>query len=205
VAAMCLALAPRGGYRLRRNCNAPWPAARRSRRCSCRPGCSNKSDAGDRYRRLLPDCHFIFVCDAGPAIGAGRPAGLDFIAFEFFERDLFLVNREHSKAFSLPRLDRTRTASAQRSSLARNAWMTAREREVIEDEEADCLIERADDLYRTAHRPVALDAPSRPLAGVRHIVPGGWLLDLLDYGQGFCIPDQMTVASRTRLALARAL
>jgi hypothetical protein len=189
VAAMCLALAPRGGYRLRRNCNAPWPAARRSRRCSCRPGCSNKSDAGDRYRRLLPDCHFIFVCDAGPAIGAGRPEGLAFIALEFLERrDLFLVNWEDSKAFSLPRLDRTRTASAQRSSLARNAWMTAREREVIEDEEADCLIERADDLYRTGASAGCARPPLWPLAGVSHIVPGGWLLDLLDYGQRLLYP-----------------
>jgi len=58
-------------------------------------GTEDKSDAGDRYRALLPDCNFMFVYDANCAIGAARPEALAFIALEFFERrNLFLVSRE---------------------------------------------------------------------------------------------------------------
>jgi len=53
-------------------------------------GTQDQSDAGDRSRTLLPDCHFMFVYDAGRAIGAERPAALAYIVLEFFERrDLF--------------------------------------------------------------------------------------------------------------------
>jgi pimeloyl-ACP methyl ester carboxylesterase len=63
-------------------------------------GTKDQSDGGDRYRALPPDCHFMFVYDAGPAIGAERPEALAFIAPEFFERrDPFLVSRESSVAF----------------------------------------------------------------------------------------------------------
>jgi pimeloyl-ACP methyl ester carboxylesterase len=63
-------------------------------------GTNDQSDAGDRYRALLPDCHFMFVYDAGSAIGAERPEALAFIALEFFERrDLFLVSRENGLVF----------------------------------------------------------------------------------------------------------
>jgi pimeloyl-ACP methyl ester carboxylesterase len=63
-------------------------------------GTKDQSEAGDRYRTLLPDCHFMFVYDAGPAIGAARPKALAFIAREFFERrDLFLVSRENGMVF----------------------------------------------------------------------------------------------------------
>ena len=49
-------------------------------------GTKDQSAAGDRHRTLLPDCHFMFVYDAGPAIGAERPEAFVFIALEFFER-----------------------------------------------------------------------------------------------------------------------
>ena len=63
-------------------------------------GTNDKSDAGDLWRALLPGCHFMFVYDAGPAIGAERPEALAFIALEFFERrDLFLVSRESGVVF----------------------------------------------------------------------------------------------------------
>ncbi len=63
-------------------------------------GTKDGSDAGDRYRTLLPDCYFMFVYDAGRAIGAERPEALAYIALEFFEqRDLFLVSRESGMAF----------------------------------------------------------------------------------------------------------
>ncbi len=63
-------------------------------------GTKDGSDAGDRYRALLPDCHFMFVYDAGRAIGAERPEALAYIALEFFERrDLFLVSRESGMVF----------------------------------------------------------------------------------------------------------
>jgi pimeloyl-ACP methyl ester carboxylesterase len=63
-------------------------------------GTKEPSDVGDRYRALLPDCHFMFVYDAGRAIGDERPEALAFIAREFFERrDLFLVSRENGMVF----------------------------------------------------------------------------------------------------------
>jgi pimeloyl-ACP methyl ester carboxylesterase len=63
-------------------------------------GTKDGSDASDRWRTLLPDCHFMLVYDAGPAIGAERPEAVAFIALEFFERrDLFLVSRENGMVF----------------------------------------------------------------------------------------------------------
>lgn len=63
-------------------------------------GTKDPSAAGDRYRMLLPDCHLMFVYDAGRAIGTERPEALAFIAREFFERgDLFLVSRESGMIF----------------------------------------------------------------------------------------------------------
>ena len=46
-------------------------------------GTKDQSDAGDRSRTLLPDCHFMFVYDAGRAIGAERPAALAYIVLGF--------------------------------------------------------------------------------------------------------------------------
>jgi pimeloyl-ACP methyl ester carboxylesterase len=58
-------------------------------------GTEDKSDAGDRFRALLPDCNFMFVYGAECAIDLDRPEALAFITLEFFERrDLFLVSRE---------------------------------------------------------------------------------------------------------------
>jgi hypothetical protein len=63
-------------------------------------GTKDGSDAGDRWRTLLPNCcHFMFVYDAERAIGAERPETLAFIAREFLERrDLFLVSRKSGMA-----------------------------------------------------------------------------------------------------------
>lgn len=63
-------------------------------------GTKDSSDARDRYRVLLPEGHFMFVYDAGCAIGVERPEALAFIVREFFERrSLFLVSRENGKVF----------------------------------------------------------------------------------------------------------
>jgi pimeloyl-ACP methyl ester carboxylesterase len=63
-------------------------------------GTKNQSHTDDRYRTLPPDCHFMFVYDAGRDIGTERPEALAFIALEFFERrDLFLVSRESGMTF----------------------------------------------------------------------------------------------------------
>jgi pimeloyl-ACP methyl ester carboxylesterase len=63
-------------------------------------GTMDGSDAGDRWCTLLPDCHFMLVYDAGPAIGDERPEALAFITQEFFERrELFLVSRENGVVF----------------------------------------------------------------------------------------------------------
>jgi pimeloyl-ACP methyl ester carboxylesterase len=62
-------------------------------------GTKDGSQAADRYRALLPGSHFMFVYDAGRAIGDERPEALAFITREFFERrDLFLVSRESGMA-----------------------------------------------------------------------------------------------------------
>jgi len=103
-AAMWLALAPEaetGSVVLAAPDDLPDEAFREMRRpvlVLC--GTKDQSAAGDRYRTLLPDRHFMFVYDAGPAIGAERPEALAFIALEFFERrDLFLVSRENGMVF----------------------------------------------------------------------------------------------------------
>jgi pimeloyl-ACP methyl ester carboxylesterase len=58
-------------------------------------GTNDVSAVADRWRALLPDCHFMLVYDTGAAIGAERPEALAYIAGEFFERrHLFLVSRE---------------------------------------------------------------------------------------------------------------
>ena len=76
------------------------PSARCGGRVLVLSGTKDQSAAGERWRALLPDCHFMFVYDAGPLIGAERPEALAFIALEFFERrDLFLVSRENGMAF----------------------------------------------------------------------------------------------------------
>jgi hypothetical protein len=63
-------------------------------------GTQEGSDAGDRYRTLLPDCHFMFVYDAGRAPSAPSGRRRSRTSREFFERrDLFLVNRESGIAF----------------------------------------------------------------------------------------------------------
>jgi pimeloyl-ACP methyl ester carboxylesterase len=63
-------------------------------------GTKDQAAAGDRWRKLLTDCHFMFVYDAGHAIGEERPEALAFITLEFFERRaLFLVSRESGMVF----------------------------------------------------------------------------------------------------------
>ena len=103
-AAMWLALAPEaeiGSVVLAAPDGVPDEAFREIKRPALvLSGTKDGSDAGDRWRTLLPDCHFMFVYDAGPAMGAERPEALAFIAQEFFERrDLFLVSRENGMIF----------------------------------------------------------------------------------------------------------
>jgi hypothetical protein len=103
-AAMWLALAPEtdiGSVVLAAPDGLPDEAFREMQRpVLVLSGTRDQSDAGDRCRTLLPDCHLMFVYDAGPAIGAERPEALAFIALEFFERrDLFLVSRENGLVF----------------------------------------------------------------------------------------------------------
>jgi hypothetical protein len=54
-------------------------------------GTKDQSDAADRYRTLLPDCHFMLVYDGGRAIGAERPEALAFIALSVLDRYLALA------------------------------------------------------------------------------------------------------------------
>lgn len=63
-------------------------------------GTNDRSGSAERWRLLLPDCHFMFVYDAGAGIGDERPEAVASIADEFFERrDLFLVSREDGRVF----------------------------------------------------------------------------------------------------------
>jgi pimeloyl-ACP methyl ester carboxylesterase len=63
-------------------------------------GTNDASGNADRYRVLLPGAHFMFVYDAGRAIGIERPEAFAFIVQEFFDRrNLFLVSRESGAAF----------------------------------------------------------------------------------------------------------
>jgi len=98
-AALFLALQPRteiGSVVLAAPCGEPDQAFREMNRpVLLLRGTRDQSLAADRYRALLPDCHFMLVYDAGRAIGGDRPEALASIALEFFERrDLFLVSRE---------------------------------------------------------------------------------------------------------------
>jgi len=97
-AALWLALAPEadvGSVVLAAPAGAPDDAVRElAQAVLLLCGTKDHSDS-DRYRTLLPDCHFMFVYEAGRAMSDERPEALAFIALEFFERrDLFLVSRE---------------------------------------------------------------------------------------------------------------
>jgi pimeloyl-ACP methyl ester carboxylesterase len=103
-AALWMALAPEakiGSVALAAPDGAPDEAFREMKRpvlLLC--GTRDQSAAGDRWRKLLTDCHFMFVYDAGHAIGEERPEALAFITLEFFERRaLFLVSRESGMVF----------------------------------------------------------------------------------------------------------
>ena len=103
-AAMWLALAPPadiGSVALVAPDGLPDEAFRQMKRpVLVLSGTKGQSEAADRYRTLLPHCHFMFVYDAGRASGAERPEALAFITLEFFERrDLFLVSRESGRVF----------------------------------------------------------------------------------------------------------
>ena len=103
-AALWLALAPRpeiGSVVLAAPDGLPDEAFREIKRpVLVLSGTKDQSDTAARYRTSLPDCHFMFVYDAGRAIGAERPEALAYIAREFFERRaLFLVSRESGLAF----------------------------------------------------------------------------------------------------------
>jgi pimeloyl-ACP methyl ester carboxylesterase len=103
-AAMWLALAPEadiGSVVLAAPDGPPDEAFREMQRpvlALC--GTKDQSACGDRYRTLVPNCHFMLVYDAGPAIGDERPEAFAFVTLEFFERrDLFLVSRENGMVF----------------------------------------------------------------------------------------------------------
>ncbi len=103
-AALWLALAPQaeiGAVVLAAPLGSPDDAFREmTRPVLVLAGTRNGSADAERYRAVLPECHFMLVYDAGTAIGAERPEALAFVVREFFERrDLFLVSRESGKAF----------------------------------------------------------------------------------------------------------
>ena len=49
---------------------------------------------GARYKALLPNCHLVFVYDAGRDIAAGRPEAFADVVADFLERrEAFVINR----------------------------------------------------------------------------------------------------------------
>ena len=51
-------------------------------------------EQGRHYKALLPNCHLVFVYDAGHAIGAERPeAFVDAVADFLERREAFVINR----------------------------------------------------------------------------------------------------------------
>jgi pimeloyl-ACP methyl ester carboxylesterase len=51
-------------------------------------------DMGHLYKELIPDCHLVFVYDAGHAIAAERPEAFTEVVSDFLDRhDAFVVSR----------------------------------------------------------------------------------------------------------------
>ena len=51
-------------------------------------------EMGRHYKELLPNCHLVFVYDAGHAIGAERPEAFVDLVSDFLERhEAFVINR----------------------------------------------------------------------------------------------------------------
>ena len=51
-------------------------------------------EMGRHYKELLPNCHLVFVYDAGHAIGAERPEAFSDLVADFLERrEAFVINR----------------------------------------------------------------------------------------------------------------
>jgi pimeloyl-ACP methyl ester carboxylesterase len=51
-------------------------------------------EMGRFYRELIPNCHLIFVYDAGHAIGAERPEAFTDVVADFLERhEAFVISR----------------------------------------------------------------------------------------------------------------
>jgi pimeloyl-ACP methyl ester carboxylesterase len=54
-------------------------------------------DMGHFYKELLPNCHLVFVYDAGHEIGAERPEAFAEVAGDFLERhEAFIISRKES-------------------------------------------------------------------------------------------------------------
>jgi len=51
-------------------------------------------DLGHLYKEFIPDCHLVFVYDAGHAIAAERPEAFTEVVSDFLDRhDAFVVSR----------------------------------------------------------------------------------------------------------------
>ena len=51
-------------------------------------------EMGRHYKELMPNCHLVFVYDAGHAIGAERPEAFVDLVADFLERhEAFVINR----------------------------------------------------------------------------------------------------------------
>jgi len=49
---------------------------------------------GRHYKELIPNCHLVFVYDAGHAIGAERPEAFAEVVADFVERhEAFIISR----------------------------------------------------------------------------------------------------------------
>jgi pimeloyl-ACP methyl ester carboxylesterase len=54
-------------------------------------------EMGRHYKALLPNCHLVFVYDAGHLIGAERPEAFAEVVGDFLERrEAFVISRRET-------------------------------------------------------------------------------------------------------------
>ena len=57
-------------------------------------------EMGREYKALLPNCHLVFVYDAGHLIGAERPEAFAEVVGDFLERrEAFVISRRETMIF----------------------------------------------------------------------------------------------------------
>ena len=81
---------------------ATWP--RRPSCCSARSIASMPPEMGRHYKTLLPNCHLVFVYDAGHEISTDRPEAFADVTDDFLRRhEAFVISRAETRHQSVER------------------------------------------------------------------------------------------------------